>query len=87
MITAMSRADDATREELRRLLADATMLPAEKIGAVKSIYDRLDVPRLTEQQIGLRFERALGILSTLSVGAARTESMREYAAGLMGRKK
>ena len=87
MITAMSRADEATREELRRLLADAELPSAEKIAAVKSIYDRLDVPRLTEQQIGLRFERALSILATLSVDAARTAPMREYAASLMGRKK
>ena len=38
---------------------DARLSDAEKIAAVKSIYDRLDVPRLTEQQISLRFERAL----------------------------
>jgi len=34
----------------------------------------------------VRFERALSILDTLSVGAERTRQMREFAAGLMGRK-
>lgn len=87
MITAMSRADEATREELRRTYADAALSDAEKIARVKAIYDRLDVPRLTEQQIGLRFERALAMLDGLSVDAARTQMLREYAAGLMGRKK
>ncbi len=87
MITAMSRADEATREELRRTYADAALSDAEKIARVKTIYDRLDVPRLTEQQIGLRFERALAMLDGLSVDAARTQMLREYAAGLMGRKK
>ena len=59
---------------------------AEKIGKVKSIYDRLDVPRLTEQQIQLRFERALSILDTLSVAPSRTQRMRDYAMSLMDRK-
>ncbi len=85
MVTAMSRADEETREELRRLLSDAEMAPERKIAAVKAVYDRLDVPRLAEQQIELRFDRALGILKTLSVGGERTRPLRDYAAGLMGR--
>ncbi|MCM1151823.1 MAG: polyprenyl synthetase family protein [Alistipes sp.] len=87
MVTAMSRADEPLREELRSLLADERMEPARKIEAVKAVYDRLDVPHLTEQQIELRFERALAQLDTLSVDAARTAPLREFAAGLMGRKK
>ena len=54
---------------------------------MKEAYDRLDIPHLTEQQISLRFDRALGILDTLSVGAARTQQLRAYAESLMGRKK
>ena len=87
MVTAMSRADDPTREELRTLLADSRMKPAAKIAAVKAIFDRLDVPHLTEQQIELRFERALAQLETLSVDTARTAPLRDFAASLMGRKK
>ncbi len=87
MITAMSRADEPTRDVLRRIGHDGTKSAAEKIAAVKAIYDRLDIPRLTEQQIQLRFDRALGILETLSVDPARTRQMQEYAASLMGRKR
>ena len=86
MVTAMSRSDEATREVLRTAYRDATLSDAEKIAKVKAIYDRLDVPRLTEQQIQVRFERALSILDTLSVEPARTERMRDYATSLMGRK-
>lgn len=86
MITAMSRADEAAREVLRSAYRDPKLDDAEKIAAVKAIYDRLDVPRLTEQQISLRFERALSILDTLSVEPTRTERMRDYAKSLMGRK-
>lgn len=87
VVTAMSRADEATRKELRALLADAEMDPQKKIAAVKAVFDRLDVPHLAEQQIELRFERALAQLDTLSVDAARTAPLREFAAGLMGRTK
>ncbi|HIY14938.1 MAG TPA: polyprenyl synthetase family protein [Candidatus Alistipes cottocaccae] len=86
MITAMSHADEATREVLRNAHRDPTLSDAEKIAAVKAIYDRLDIPRLTEQQISLRFERALAILDTLSAGPERTKRMRDFAAGLMDRK-
>ncbi len=87
MITAMSRADEATREILRNTRHNTKLSDKEKIATVKEIYDRLDIPRLTEQQIQLRFERALSVLSTLSVDPARTQQMREYAESLMGRKK
>ncbi len=87
MVTAMSRADEATRNELRSLLADSKMPAERKIASVKAIYDRLDVPHLTEQQIELRFERALAQLETLSADPARTAPLREFAAGLMGRNK
>ena len=86
MITAMSRADEATREVLRTAYRDPKLSDSEKIAAVKAVYDRLEVPRLTEQQISLRFERALSILDTLSVEPARTRRMRDYAMSLMGRK-
>lgn len=86
MITAMSRAEESARDILRNAYRDPMLTDAEKIAAVKAIYDRYDVPRLTEQQISLRFERANGILDTLSVDPARLEPMREYAKSLMGRK-
>ena len=87
VVTAMSRADEATRKELRALLADTEMDPQKKIAAVKAVFDRLDVAHLAEQQIELRFERALAQLDTLPVDAARTAPLREFAAGLMGRTK
>jgi len=45
------------------------------------------VPHLTEQQIAVRFERALAQLDTLQVDPARVEHLREYAKSLMGRNK
>lgn len=86
MITAMSHADEPTHEILRKTYRNPELSDQEKIATVKGIYDRLDIPRLTEQQISLRFERALTQLDTLSASPERTRQMREFAAGLMGRK-
>ena len=87
MLTALSRADEPTREILRNINKDASLDDAAKIETVKEIYRRLDVERSAEQQISLRFERALGILDSLNVGDGRTERMKEFARSLMGRKK
>lgn len=85
MITAMSRADEATRSVLRTIHTNPNLSNKQKIDTVKAVYDRLDIPRLVEQQISLKFERSISILDTLSVDASRTERMREFAISLMGR--
>ena len=87
MVTAMSRADEEQREVLRHTYKDAALAPAEKIARVRAVFDALDVPRLTEQQISLRFDRALATLDGLNVPDARKEPLREYARSLMGRRK
>ena len=87
MVTAMSRASEADRITLRTARLDAALRDQEKVAAVKAVYDRLDVPRLTEQQIGLRFERALSVLDTLDVDPVRTVRLREFAESLVGRKR
>ncbi len=86
MITAMSRASEAERNVLRRTHTDPKLTAAEKIAAVKAVYDRLDVPHLTQQQIELRFERALAQLDELEADPARVEPLRAYAESLLGRK-
>ncbi len=87
MITALARADERTRELLRTVHRNDMMPDDVKIMTVRSIYDSLDVPHLAEQQIELRFERALSILDTLSVDSAQAQPIREFAESLMGRKK
>jgi geranylgeranyl diphosphate synthase type II len=87
MITAMSRANEEQREILRSTHLDASLTNAKKIARVKEVYDALDIPHLTEQQIAVRFERALALLDTLQTAPERVEPLREYAKSLMGRNK
>ena len=87
MVQAINRADDMEREVLRTTHRDASLSDDEKISRIKALYEKLEVRRIAEQQIELRFERALSILDTLSVDQARTATLREFARNLMGRKK
>ena len=87
MLNAMSRATDEDREVLRSTHLDATLSDEQKIARVKAIYDKYDIPHLINQQISLRFDRALSILDTLEIDSSRTEHLRVFAQNLMGRKK
>ena len=87
MLNAMSRSTEADREILRSTHLDQVLSPEQKIARVKEVYDRYDIPRLINQQISLRFERALSILDTLEIPAERTEHLRVFAQNLMDRKK
>ena len=87
MLNAMSRSTEADREILRSTHLDESLSPEQKIARVKEVYDRYDIPRLINQQISLRFERALSILDTLEIPAERTEHLRVFAQNLMDRKK
>ena len=87
MMQAMSHADESQREILRSTYKDESLSEQEKISRVKAVYDALDIRRMTEQQISTRFERAISILDSLSVGAEAVAEMREFALSLIGRTK
>jgi geranylgeranyl diphosphate synthase type II len=87
MLNAMSRASEEDRDILRFTHLDQSLSDEQKIERVKEIYDRYDVPHTIQQQISLRFERALSILDTLEIPVERTEHLRIYAQNLMDRKK
>ncbi len=87
MLNAMSHASEQDREVLRTTHLDPTLTAEQKIARVKEVYDRYQIPHLINQQISLRFERALSILDTLDISAPCTEHLRIFAQNLMGRKK
>ncbi len=86
MNSAMSRADEPTRDILRHTHKDATLSNEEKIARIKEVYDRLDVVRITTQQITTHFDRAFTTLKTLNFEESKLEPLREFAATLINRK-
>lgn len=87
MVQAMNRATEAQREVLRTTHLREDLTAEQKIATVKALYDELEVKHATEQQIELRFDRALTLLDTLSIGVERTTNLREFARNLIGRRR
>ncbi len=87
MITALGRADANMRHSLNTIYKDTTKSDASKVAEVKSIYDCLDIPRLTQEAITERFDMSLSILDSLDVAPERKEPIRKFAEGLVNRKK
>ena len=86
MLEAFSRATEEEREVLRTTHLRKDIGDEEKIATIKALYDKLGVPSRVEQQIALRFAKALSILDNLSVAGDRTAELRRYAENLVGRK-
>ncbi len=87
MITAMSRADEPTREILRNTHRDASLSDSEKIERVKQVYDKLDIVHITQQQIDVKFERAIMMLDSLDVDEQKLGTLKDFIKGLINRKK
>ena len=87
MITAMSRADESQREVLRHTHLREDISAEEKIATIRALYDALDVPATTEQQIAIRIARATAILDTLDVPSERTAVLKSYFESMVGRNK
>ena len=87
MLTALAKADPATRKTLQSLLENQTMEPEEKIAEVLGIYNSLGVREIAEVEINAHFSKAMEALASLDAPAERVEPLRELALSLLGRNK
>lgn len=84
---ALALTDERERNELLTLLRNQDMPAADKIAAVKSIYDRLGLKKLTERHIENYFSNAFHTLEVLDIDPERLKPLRELASGLLNRQK
>ncbi|MFI3292553.1 MAG: polyprenyl synthetase family protein [Rikenellaceae bacterium] len=87
MITALNRADDKQSQKLQTIYKDEAKSDEQKIKEVKSIFDALEIPRLTLEKIGEKFDCALEVLDSLDIEPSKLEDIRAYAKSLVNRKK
>ncbi len=85
MIAAMSKADEPTREILRKTHLDESLSDEEKIASVKAVYDKLGIAHVTQQQIDVKFERALSMVEALQIDESKKVLMRDFAQSLINR--
>ncbi len=87
MITAMSRADEPTREILRNTHLNKRLSDKEKIARIKRVFDELNIVHLTKQQIETKFDRALAMFDLLDVDSEKLEPLKQFAKSLINRQK
>lgn len=84
LIKAMEKASAGEKKRLKFWLTEKKFNKAEKVADVKRIYDKLDIPILTEQKINLYFKKGFAQLEKLPETPAKI-LLREFTERLVGR--
>lgn len=85
LIKAMEKATRKTKQELDSWLAAKKFNKKEKVEAVKTIYDKLDIPTLTEKKINQFFGKGFKNLEYLQVPQTKKQVLHDYALALIER--
>lgn len=86
LITALNRADESDKEVLLHWIGAADFVAEEKIAAVTSIYNRIGMAGICEEEIEKYYARGLEFLNKVSVDASLKENLRTFVCRLMNRK-
>ena len=85
LITALAVAKGNDKKELNHWLKASEYNKGEKIKAVTKIYDRLDIPALTQEKVNFYFKRGLERLKNLSVKDADKNELQKFVVDLIDR--
>ena len=85
LLSTLQMADPQQRDELNHWLNATQYDPAEKIAAVRAIYDTVGIRKVCEVQIQTLFNQALECLATLSLPTVSTQPLRDFAHTLLKR--
>ena len=86
LLSTRQRADAAQRAELDRWLSAETFDAAEKIAAVRAIYDAVGIREVCEQRIEELFASSLQSLESVQVDNERKRPLQDFAHRLLNRK-
>lgn len=85
LISAMNLARGNDKQELNQLLELKKFNKKEKVAAVTSLYNRLDISTVTEHKINFYFKRGLTQLEKLNVPEKKKEILKTYVLNLIDR--
>jgi geranylgeranyl diphosphate synthase, type II len=85
LIKALEKAKGKTKTELKKWLETKKFSKRAKVDAVKKIYEKLDIQRLTDQKINHYFKKGFNSLEKVSVNDDMKERLRIYAQSLIAR--
>lgn len=73
------------RQHLVHLYNDKTMDHKEKISKVKEIFEKLNIPEVTRNEMKLHHHRSMSFLNALNLNSEQVKELSEYAEMLMKR--
>jgi len=85
LINALARAKGKDKRELGLWLEQKRFSKAEKIKAIKDIYDRADIRAITEKKINQYFHSGFKQLEALTASAGKVAVLRSYCESLVER--
>lgn len=85
LIQTLEKAKGKQKQELSHWLEAKKFNKKEKVEAVKSIYNALHVPQLTEKKINQYFNKGFASLEKIKGNALAKEQLRKFAEDLIGR--
>lgn len=85
LIKALEKATGKNKSELRRWLTAKKFSKKQKVQAVKTIYDTLDIQRLTEKKVNMFFTKGFSDLSKLDVNREALQVLEGFTKNLIAR--
>ncbi|MCK6616934.1 MAG: polyprenyl synthetase family protein [Cyclobacteriaceae bacterium] len=85
MIRALETSSVGQRNELNKWLTTVNFNPAEKVDAVKTIWDQLHIRQDAEKKINSYFQKGFRALEKVRVNKAAKETLRKFAEDLIAR--
>jgi geranylgeranyl diphosphate synthase type II len=85
LIKALEKAEGKNKRELKSWLETTRFKKTEKIESVKSIYDTLKIPALTEKKINFFFDKGFKSLEKVSATSSKISILRSFTETLIER--
>ncbi len=85
LIKALERANAKQSGELARWLSEKKFKKREKVVAVKSLYDSMGIPLLTEKKVNHYFKKGFHTLGSLSCSTDRQKALIQFTEALIAR--
>jgi geranylgeranyl diphosphate synthase, type II len=85
LIKSLELAKETQRQELQDWISKKKFNKSEKVNAIKSIYDALEIPSLTEKKVNSYFKKGFSRLQRLNCSAKRKTELIKFTELLIGR--
>ncbi|MFL5752241.1 MAG: polyprenyl synthetase family protein [Bacteroidia bacterium] len=87
LLHTLEKADNKQKEELLSWVGKKEFDPAEKISAVRKIYDQLEIRKAAEIELSLHYTKGLAHLDLISAEADKKQKLRHFTDELMKRER